>query len=204
MALDTALAGSSRVVRARDRMIVVINELPCGADPTGIAEGIRARLAASVGDARLTAGVGLPAAGAGGLPAAIIQAEQSLSVGRELFGDGRTIPFNMLGLYRFILGRPSAELHEFCAETLGPLATVGSRRIDELASTLESYLRAQGNLNEVARNQNVHRNTVRYRLRQITALTGADLRNADTCLALRLALLAKSALTTFGRITTAS
>lgn len=203
-AAAAALDGSCRVIRARDRMVVLVHELAADADAAVAAETIRARLATATGDRQLTAGVGSPSSGIGGLPVAIIQAEHALGVGRELFGHGRTTTFNSLGLYRFILGRPSADLEAFCAETLGPLATTGTRRLDELVATLDSYLRAQGNVNETARDQDVHRNTIRYRLRQIAALTGADLRNADTCLALRLALLARSALSTFDRISTAS
>ena len=60
--------------------------------------------------------------------------------------------------------------------------------------TLDAYLRLHGSLNAVARDLYLHRNTVRQRLRRITKLTGADLKNADSRLALQLALLGRSAL----------
>ena len=47
---------------------------------------------------------------------------------------------------------------------------------------------------EVARALNLHRNTVRQRLRRIAQLTGADLGSSDDRLALHMALLGREAL----------
>ena len=82
--------------------------------------------------------------------------------------------------------------HEFADRTLGPLAD--GEQHAELVRTLDAYLRLHGSLNAVARDLYLHRNTVRQRLRRITKLTGADLKNADSRLALQLALLGRSAL----------
>jgi purine catabolism regulator len=64
----------------------------------------------------------------------------------------------------------------------------------ELVDTLEAYLRQHGNLNSVARQLYLHRNTVRHRLKRIAKLTGADLEDPDARLAMQLALLGRRAL----------
>lgn len=187
---------TTRIVRARDQMLVTVHELGEGTDAPAFAERVRSRLAQALGDDRLAAGVCAPGGGAG-LSTAIMRAEHALLVGRSLFGDARTIPFGALGLYRFVLGRPAPELEAFCEELLGPLATPCSR-YDSLIVTLEAYFDHRGNLNGAARGMRVHRNTIQYRLKRIAELTGADLRDADTCLALQLALLARRSLQTMG------
>ena len=64
----------------------------------------------------------------------------------------------------------------------------------DLVRTLEAYLQSHGSLNAVARALFLHRNTVRQRLRRIAQITGADLDNADSRLALHLAVLGRRAL----------
>ena len=113
-------------------------------------------------------------------------------LGRALRGEGRVTLFDDLGPYCFVLGRPESDIREFANRILGPLAD--GERYADLVRTLDSYLRLHGSLNGVARDLFLHRNTVRQRLRRISKLTGADLKDADSRLALQLALLGRQAL----------
>lgn len=47
----------------------------------------------------------------------------------------------------------------------------------ELQTTLQTYINKSGDLNEVAENLFIHRNTLRYRLDKMTEITGKDPRN---------------------------
>ena len=59
-------------------------------------------------------------------------------------------------------------------ESLTPLRTFDAAHGAELMATLESYLNNNGSVAAVAEALTLHRNTVRYRLAQITELTGYD------------------------------
>jgi purine catabolism regulator len=186
------LVPEARIVRSRTGTVTALRELGGPIDVRSHANALRARLARANDDATLSVGVGGPKRGTTGAHMALLQAEQAVVLGRALEGDGRVTHFDDLGPYCFVLGRPESDIREFADRILGPLAD-GERHAD-LVRTLEAYLRLHGSLNAVARDLFLHRNTVRQRLRRIAKLTGADLKNADSRLALQLALLGRSAL----------
>jgi len=155
-------------------------------------ERVRAGVASELGDPHTTAGVAGPKHGTSGAHYAVVQAEHALALGRALHGEGRTTHWDELGPYCFVLNQPVDEIRAFAERILGPLVTDDTHA--ELVDTLEAYLRTHGNLNAVARQLYLHRNTVRYRLHRIAKLTGADLDNPDTRLALQLAILGQRAL----------
>ena len=160
-------------------------------DPRKEAEHLRQVMSEAIAD-DLTAGVGGPKPGASGAHFALLQAEHALAVGRGIHGDGRTIHFDELGSFRFILNQPVDEIRSFAEGLLGPIAT--DRRRAYLFDTLEAYLRNSGSVNAVARQMFLHRNTVRHRLRRVMKMTGADLDDPDTRLALWLAILGRRAI----------
>ena len=59
---------------------------------------------------------------------------------------------------------------------------------DPLPATLDSYLAAGGALEPAARALFVHANTVRYRLRRITDITGLDPTSSREAFTLQIAL----------------
>jgi PucR family transcriptional regulator, purine catabolism regulatory protein len=186
------LVPDARVVRSRTGIVAALREVAGSVDTRALAEALRLRLARANDDDTLSAGVGGPKRGTTGAHLALLQAEQAVVIGRAMRGDGAVTMFEDLGPYCFVLGRPESDIREFADRTLGPLAD-GEQHAD-LVRTLDAYLRLHGSLNAVARDLYLHRNTVRQRLRRITKLTGADLKNADSRLALQLALLGRSAL----------
>lgn len=192
--LNGALPGKVAGVRRRGATLVVLFEPRPETSRQAVADAIRATAERSVrGDRPVSLGASGPRRGPAGAQTAMLEAEHALAVGRALHGDGRTTHFDELGPYCFVLGRPEAEIREFCERVLGPLAT-DPERYEDLARTLEEYLRSHGSLNAVARALFLHRNTVRQRLRRIAEITGADLSDADSRLALHLAVLGRRAL----------
>ncbi len=188
-ALPAKVAG----VRRRPATLVVLCETRAGASRRVVAEAVRGAAERLASPGSVSVGAGGPHRGPAGAQTAMLEAEHALAVGRALHGEGGTTHFEELGPYCFVLGRPQSEIRGFCERVLGPLAT-DPDRYEELARTLEEYLRSHGSLNAVARTLFLHRNTVRQRLRRIAEITGADLSDADARLALHLAMLGRRAL----------
>ena len=146
--------------------------------------GIAARLGTPV-----SVGVSQPRAGATGVPEAFREAQGALNLGSRLFGPGRTTFYGDLGLYRLLLAlSESPELRAFHEDALGQLITVERKTNGELLRTLEAYFASRCSPTEAAERLHVHRNTLLYRLRRIEAITGLDLEDPETRLALNLAL----------------
>ena len=58
----------------------------------------------------------------------------------------------------------------------------------ELLRTLEAYFDNNGNLSQAAESLYIHRNTLIYRMERIAEISGLDLDNTETRLAVQLAL----------------
>ncbi len=72
---------------------------------------------------------------------------------------------------------------------LAPLRRYDGEHHGDLVKTLGAYLRHGGNSTQAADALYIHRNSMRYRLTRIHALTGLDLNSADDRLALQVGLL---------------
>ena len=79
-----------------------------------------------------------------------------------------------LSLTSLLLASEDVPLADMANESLNPLRTFDAAHGAELMTTLESYLNNNGSVAAVAEALTLHRNTVRYRLAQITELTGYD------------------------------
>ncbi|MDR6413409.1 PucR family transcriptional regulator ligand-binding domain-containing protein [Pseudarthrobacter sulfonivorans] len=79
-----------------------------------------------------------------------------------------------LSLTSLLLASEDVPLADMAHESLNPLRTFDAAHGSELVTTLESYLNNNGSVAAVAEALTLHRNTVRYRLAQITELTGYD------------------------------
>ena len=73
-----------------------------------------------------------------------------------------------------LLMSSAAPLADLAAETLEPLETFDETHGTGLLTTLRRYLELDGSIAAVAADLSLHRNTVRYRLQQVRALTGYD------------------------------
>jgi purine catabolism regulator len=79
-----------------------------------------------------------------------------------------------LSLTSLLLASEDVPLADMANESLSPLRAFDAAHGSELMTTLESYLNNNGSVAAVAEALTLHRNTVRYRLAQITELTGYD------------------------------
>jgi purine catabolism regulator len=123
------------------------------------------------------------------IPHAWREAQQALEIGRRLFGEGKLHSFARLGIYRLLFPLYGEQaLHDFYAETLGPLLDADNRNNQALLETLEGFFRCNGNLSETARAMHLHRNSLLYRLSRIEELLGRSLEDAELRLSLQIAL----------------
>jgi GAF domain-containing protein/sugar diacid utilization regulator len=138
---------------------------------------------ASVVVSRVCRGVGEIASGCS-------EAQRFLELHRALGQRGGVILVESLGLYSILLQQRELgqELLAFAAGRLGPLREHDAQHGGNLVGCLRAYLAAGGELKAAAREQYLHRNSVRYKLRRISEITGLDLRDPEVRFQLQLAL----------------
>lgn len=126
--------------------------------------------------ARYLHGAGIPASigiggaytQANGLRWSYFEAREAASRGLDVNEPER------LSLTSLLLASEDVPMVDMSTETLGPLLEFDELHGAELLNTLAMYLQLNGSLAAVAEELSLHRNTVRYRLGQITELTGFD------------------------------
>ena len=93
------------------------------------------------------------------------------------------------GLAELIVGSSMTEhFRSFANGLLAPLAAQAARSHGRLMETLAAFVAANGNVLHAARELYIHRNTLKYRLRQIEKALGGSLDDPDLRLKLQLAL----------------
>jgi PucR family transcriptional regulator, purine catabolism regulatory protein len=215
IALRVAPDSASALPRGHDTVAALIRELgrlgisaPVGVlgDTIGLAHPIDGndtaaiaarvhRLAAQVSGKVVSAGVGRPGAGPTAIAQGYREADRALVIARRLFPPGELTFFQNLGVHRLLLaldGHP--ELGAFYDETLSAIDQYDRSNRSELLPTLEAFFAADNSLAETASRLHLHRNTVAYRLRRIEQISGHQLSDPETRLALHLGLRVRHAL----------
>ena len=189
---EIARIAPGAIVREQQGTLALV--VPRGAAPDreeslALAERIRARLAALLPDCRVTAGVGRHHAEVRGLAQAYREADQALAIGRALLGGDRSVHFEDLGVQRLLFQlRDNPELASFYEDLLGKLQAHDEKNGAELVNTLEAFFECHGNHVRTAQRLHLHRNTLLYRLDRARRVLGFDLDDAETRLALQVAL----------------
>jgi purine catabolism regulator len=128
---------------------------------------------------------------------AMREAIRAAEIAASMPGDSSaSLHFGRLGVLRLIFHlADNPELRAFQRDVLGPLENSDATRRSEFVRTLDAFLKAGGNHMRAARDLNVHRNTLIYRLERIQELLGArDLEDPETRLNVQLALKIRAAL----------
>lgn len=156
-----------------------------------VVDEVRTQLAMRTPSGLVSAGISRPTRGLSALRETYREAKDALSIANELGDHEKTTFYGDLKLYQLLLAlkeRSLDHLKRFFADTLGPLVEHDERKQGDLLRTLDGFFEANGNLAQAAKELDVHRNTLVYRLEQISKLTGLDLDDADNRLILNLAL----------------
>lgn len=96
-----------------------------------------------------------------------------------------------LSIASLILGASDAPIAELAEELVGPLEAHDQLHGTRLVETLDAFLANSGASNDIATALGTHRNTVRYRIDQITKITGLDPRVTADAVQLSLARTAR-------------
>ncbi len=111
----------------------------------------------------------------------------SLDIMKSLNLKNRVVSYNNLGIFSLIEINPH-NFAEFAKRTIGPLIVYDQEHKTQLVKTLSLFFKNNGNVLKAAREGYLNPSTVKYRLRRIQEITGLDLKDAETCLQLQLAL----------------
>ena len=123
------------------------------------------------------------------LCAAMHQAIDAWELGRLIARLESPYYYEQMGLYRLLAElRGRDELRRFYEETLGQLVRYDEEHNTELVHTLEAFFDNNANVSQTSRALYIHRNTLNYRLQRIVEISGLDLNDAESRLALQLAL----------------
>ena len=149
----------------------------------------------TVKDGSFSLGIGNATQEVHDLPRAHDEARQSLRLARRGGASGRVSSYRNLGAFRLLLEvqNPLA-LKRFVDETLGPLLRYQEGRRTPLVETLEHLSAEHWNRRAASRALHLHVNSLSYRVQRIEALLGVSLEDAETRVALSIALRARTLL----------
>jgi PucR family transcriptional regulator, purine catabolism regulatory protein len=200
------LTDVTTLLRERDGTVQVLMPCPSDVDPSDAEAGLAwvERLRASLEESLLPDALSI-VAGVGRTPgpettayAAMREATRAADIAASIAADDSpsALHFARLGALRLIFHlADNPELRAFQRDVLGPLEQSDAARRSEFVRTLDAFLRAGGNHMRAARDLNVHRNTLIYRLERIQELLGgANLEDPETRLNVQLALKIRAAL----------
>ena len=175
-------------------MIVALYPLNNGTRPTRIRDIIndqRVLLADRVNNGCIGVGISRPCCGLAAMREAWREARDALGIATELGERDQATYYGDLKLYQLLLALKEhnlEDLERFHEATLSTLLEHDERRQGEYIRTLNGFFQANGNLARAAKELDVHRNTLVYRLERINNLTNLDLDDAENRLILHLAL----------------
>src|SRR6059058_3160709 len=194
--IRSRLPGALTLVRPSSAVFLVPDEL--AADLAAVEKLAAQVLAAAVpvmkpGSASV--GIGNLANGVGELARSHLEARQSLRLTRRAGGHGRVASYRSLGAFRLLLEVQSPDaLRRFVDELLGPLLKYAQSRDTPLLETLEALSTARWIRRAAARNLGIHINSMSYRVERIEALTGLQIDDPETRVAISIALRARAML----------
>lgn len=144
-------------------------------------------------------GVGRPAVGLAALRRSLQEAEKALNLVEQIGGDTSVAFFGDLSLSELLIHVQDYEqLYRFCLDWLSDILNYDKQNNSDLLVTMSVYFSNNGNMAATAKQLNVHRNTLVYRLNRIAEITQLDMDDADVQLNLHLAIKAYNLLKKLG------
>jgi sugar diacid utilization regulator len=202
--LDTALSGLIRsrlpgaltLVRSSSAVFLVPDELATDlAGVEKIAVQIQTAAAPVMKPGTASVGIGNLANGVGELARSHIESRQALRLTRRAGGRGKVASYRSLGAFRLLLEVQSPDaLRRFVNELLGPLLQYAQSRDTPLLETLEALSGSRWVRRAAARQLRIHINSMTYRVERIESLTGLQLDDPETRVAISIALRARAML----------
>jgi sugar diacid utilization regulator/putative methionine-R-sulfoxide reductase with GAF domain len=202
--LDAALSGLIRsrlpgaltLVRSASAVFLIPDEIAADlAAVEKLAGLVLAGAAPVMKPGTASVGIGNLATSVGELARSHIEARQALRLTRRVGGRGRVASYRSLGAFRLLLEVQSPDaLRRFVDELLGTLLQYAQSRDTPLLETLEALSAARWVRRAAARQLGIHINSMSYRVERIQALTGLQLDDPETRVAISIALRARAML----------
>ena len=194
--IRSRLPGALTLVRSASAVFLVPDEL---AADLATVEKLAAQVLAAAGPVMkpgtASVGIGNLAHGVSELARSHVEARQALRLTRRAGGHGRVASYRSLGAFRLLLEVQSPDaLRRFVDELLGPLLKYAQSRDTPLLETLEALSTARWIRRAAARNLGIHINSMSYRVERIEALTGLQIDDPETRVAISIALRARAML----------
>jgi DNA-binding PucR family transcriptional regulator len=189
-ALDLGV-GSLLVARANS--VVVIS------DADGDWDRMRQEVDRALGGGRCRIGVGGRCSRLRDFPRSYREARLALKVQSAAGRETQSTEFDALGVIRILAeSEELSGIERFVDLWLGALREYDDAHGAPLVETLSQYLEQGGNYEATAHALSTHRNTVKYRLQRIRAISGLDLADPDTRFNLQLATRALQTMNALG------
>jgi sugar diacid utilization regulator/putative methionine-R-sulfoxide reductase with GAF domain len=202
--LDAALSGVIRsrlpgaltLVRSASAVFLIPDEIATDLPTVEKLAGLLLAGAAPVmKPGTASVGIGNLANSVGELARSHIEARQALRLTRRAGGKGRIASYRSLGAFRLLLEVQSPDaLRRFVEELLGTLLKYAQSRDTPLLETLEALSSARWVRRAAARQLGIHINSMSYRVERIQSLTGLQLDDPETRVAISIALRARAML----------
>jgi sugar diacid utilization regulator/putative methionine-R-sulfoxide reductase with GAF domain len=190
------LPGALTLVRSSSAVFLVPDELAADlAAVERLGAQVLAAAAPVMKPGSASVGIGNLANGVSELARSHVEARQALRLTRRAGGRGRVASYRSLGAFRLLLEVQSPDaLRRFVNELLGPLLQYAQSRDTPLLETLEALSAARWVRRAAARHLGIHINSMTYRVERIQSLTGLQLDDPETRVAISIALRARTML----------
>ena len=190
------LPGTLTLVRSASAVFLVPDEVAVDlATIEKLAGQVLAAAAPVMKPGTASVGIGNMANGVAELARSHVEARQALRLTRRAGGRGRVASYRSLGAFRLLLEVQSPEaLRRFVNELLGTLLQYAQSRDTPLLETLEALSAARWVRRAAARHLKIHINSMTYRVERIQSLTGLQLDDPETRVAISIALRARTML----------
>ena len=194
--IRSRLPGALTLVRSASAVFLVPDELALDlAAVEKLGAQILAGAAPVMKPGSGSVGIGNIANGVSELARSHVEARQALRLTRRAGGRGRIASYRSLGAFRLLLEVQSPDaLRRFVGELLGPLLEYAQSRDTPLLETLEALSAARWVRRAAARQLGIHINSMTYRVERIQSLTGLQLDDSETRVAISIALRARAML----------
>ena len=190
------LPGTLTLVRSASAVFLVPDDLASDlASVEKLGAQILAAAAPVMKPGSASVGIGNLANGVAELARSHVEARQALRLTRRAGSRAHVASYRSLGAFRLLLEVQSPDaLRRFVNELLGPLLEYAQNRDTPLLETLEALSAARWIRRAAARKLGIHINSMTYRVERIQTLTGLQLDDPETRVAISIALRARAML----------
>lgn len=183
------------VVSAMTDEVIILASIPGAAsasgnaDPQRLGDALQAEIRRWIPEITVSVGLGGKCETPFDYGHSYRQARYVLDLIKASHQRNRTLAFDQLGVCGLLVApHKGDELFRLVQTTLGGLLEWDRCHSSDLTRTLERFLLDDCQLERAASSLHIHPNTLRYRLRRIAQITGADLGSFEARFNLRLAL----------------